>query len=364
MTPPLPRISSRVRTVAIATILVIASVRIVQVLVVAADLLPVGGDANAYLAAARAIAHGVDPIGNAGATFLPEASAGIPPYFYPPLLALLLVPLAMLPYPIALGGWMLVVLATTILLIFVLTPVVGWRVALLGVLFFLPTWESLWLGQINALIAVLIAVMVSPHSSSRWLGVVVALGALLKITPIIAAPVLLIKQRWLSLGTLVMTILGCMLLSLPFVPLQTWVVGSFYALQSNETSVLFLSWTGILGRQSGWLATVGAPVVALTMLGVTLWRSWVVSLQFGLTAATLLPLLISTIIWHYTAILALPALALLWQSGQRGRVIAGATWILVSLVGEIWQPVMLTICWVFCCWPALLGVAPEEASGS
>ncbi|WP_129633119.1 glycosyltransferase family 87 protein [Candidatus Oscillochloris fontis] len=352
----IPHDSPHIQTINLTVVLVIATIRIVQVMSAVGNDLPIGGDTRAYLASARAITHGIDPIGNAGAVFLPEAPADIPPYFYPPLLALLLVPLASLPYPIALGVWMLGVLATTILLSVMLKPLVGWKMALIGVFFFLPTLESLWLGQINALIAVLIALILSStnEQSHRRLGMAVAVGALLKITPILAAPVLLIKQRWMSLLALGMTIVGVVLLSLPFVHIETWINGSIYALQSNVSSPLFASWTGILRRQSGMIATLGPPVVILTLLGLTFWRSRVINLQWGLTAATLLPLLISTIIWHYTTILALPALALLWHSGQRGKVIAGATWFLVSLVGGISQPFMLTICWAVCCWPSLL----------
>ncbi len=101
----------------------------------------------------------------------------------------------------------------------------------------------------------------------------------------------------------------------------------------------------------GWLNN---PQVATTAL-----RGRAISLRFGLVATSLLPLLISGIIWHYTAILALPALAVLWQHNLRARLIALTTWVVISLIGGIGQPIMRSLCWCMCCWPHLLG--PHES---
>jgi hypothetical protein len=358
-----PNQRSRLYVIAAAGLLILCAARIGLVLSSAAGVLPLGGDANAYLAAARAILHGEAPIGQNGARFLPEAPVGIPPYFYPPLLALALVPLASLPYPAALYLWLALVLASTVLLAFVLRPLVGWPLALAGVLFFLPTWESLWLGQVNALIAVLVGLMLrlSEREQDWPVGVALALGALLKVTPLLAGLVLLAQRRWRSIGAALLTTLGVVILSLPLVPLDTWYRGAIYALRSDEWSPLFLSWTAILRGQPGLIGTFGPPALIIAMLALTAWRSRAISLRFGLAAASLLALLLPTIIWHYTAILALPALALLWRHSPRARLIALATWALISLVGGICQPLMLTLCWCACCWPQLLGA--EEASG-
>lgn len=359
-----PSQRARLYTLAMIGMLILCGLRIITVMTYASEVLPLGGDARAYLAAARAITHGQSPIGANGAQFLPEAQGDIPVYLYPPFLALLLVPLAGLPYPAALYLWVALVAATTALLIYLLRPLVGWPVAIAGVLFFLPTWESLWLGQVNALIAVLVAVMLGSLDQRKAapLGVALTLGTLLKVTPLLAALILVIHRRWRSIGVAALTLAGVIILSLPLVSLDTWYSGTLYALRNTFTSPLLLSWTAILRRQPGLLGTLGPTLVILAMLAVTLVRSRSVSLLFGITAASLLPLLISDIIWHYTALLALPALAVLWRHNtRRARLIALTTWALISLIGGVWQPVTLSLCWCVCCWPHLLG--PEEAPG-
>ncbi|MEI7770216.1 MAG: glycosyltransferase family 87 protein [Chloroflexales bacterium] len=354
---------THLRAVAVAGLLIMCGLHIVLVISSAAAVLPLGGDANAYLAAARAITHGQLPVGENGTPFLPEAGAGIPPYLYPPFLALALVPLASLPYPAALYLWLILVATTTVFLIYLLRPLVGWAAAIIGVLFFLPTWESLWLGQINALVAVLITGMLRENGRRRagTLGVALALGTLLKVTPVLAALIFVAHRRWRSIGVAALTLTGVVILSLPLVSLDAWYSGSLYALRSAERSSLFLSWTAILRNQPGQASLIGPPVLIISTLIITAWRSRCISFRFGLAATAILPLLISSIIWHYTAILALPALAVLWQHNPRARLIALTTWAFIALIGGVWQPVMLSLCWCVCCWPRLLG--PEDISG-
>ena len=360
----LPRPShqrSRLYALAAAGLMILCGLRIVAVISYAADLLPLAGDARAYLAAARAVLAGASPVGPGGAQFLPEAGAGVPLYLYPPLLAIVLVPLALVPYPASLYLWLALVAAATLLLIPALRPLVGWRVAAVGVLFFLPTWESLWLASINALIALLLAVALSAadRGRERALGVALALGTLLKITPVLGAPVLLAHGRWRGLAAMALTMGGAVLLSLPFVGLADWLGGSLYALRSTETNPYLLSWTALLRGQGGPLSVVGPPALTFGMLALTLLRLRAVSLPLGLAAMMLLPLLVAGIIWHYTALLALPALAVLWRHSARARLIALTTWAGITLIGGALMPLTLTLCWCACCWPQLLG--PEEA---
>ncbi len=363
-----PSQRSRIYAIAMAGLIILCGLRIALVLSSVVGVLPVGGDANAYLAAARAILHGQSPVGGNGAQFLPEATAGIPPYLYPPFLALALLPLAALPYPASLYLWIALVAAASALLIYVLRGFVGWPAAVAGVIFFLPTWESLWLGQVNAIVAVLMAVTLrmSGQQRDRSLGVALGLGVLLKITPVLGLLALVARRRWRSIAAAAITIIGVVALSLPLIPLDAWYSGALSALRNTDDSPLFLSWTAILRHQRGLVGALGPPVIIISMVAVTAWRSRSVSLRLGLAAAFILPLLISNIIWHYTAILALPALAVLWQHSMRARLIALATWALISLIGGVWQPVMLTLCWCICCWPQLLGpeAAPPQAKES
>jgi len=319
-------------------------------------VLPLGGDARSYIAASQAIIHGLPPIGTNGAPFLPEAGSDIPVYLYPPFLALAITPLAVLPYPLSLYLWLILVAATTALLIPLLRHVVGWGAATCGVVFFLPTWESLWLGQINAMVAVALtlALISLDQRKDGVLGITLALGTLLKVTPALSVLVLVIHRRWRSVGVAAITALGVIALSLPVVALDVWYRGSLYALTNTWTSPLLLSWTAILRSQAGMISSVGPAVLSMLMLAVTAKRSMDTRLHLSLAATYLLPLLISGIIWHYSAILALPALGVLWRHSHRGRMIALIAWASISLIGGLFQPIMLTLCWWVCCWPGLL----------
>jgi Glycosyltransferase family 87 len=345
------------RLSAVAGLLLVCGLQIILVIRYAAEVLPLGGDARSYIAAARAVLHGQAPIGGNVTGFLPEVGPDIPFYFYPPFLALVLVPLGVLPYSTALTIWLVVVLAATLALIPLLRPLVGWAAASIGVLFFLPTWQSLWLGQVNALIAVTLtlALLACLRGQQARAGLSLAIGALLKITPAVALLVLARRRYWRAIVAAGAATVAVVALSLPFVSLSAWYGGSLYALTNTWTSPLLLSWTAILRRQPGLAATAGPLVLSALMLAVTLIRSRSGAPLLSLAAAYILPLLISGIVWQYQALVGLPALAVLWRYSARGRTIAFATWLAITLLGGIWQPVTLTLCWMVCCWPQLLG---------
>lgn len=353
------------RSVAMSALLVLSCVHIFLVMRYAATVIPLGGDARSYIAAARVLREGQNPVEVQLERFLPEAEAEIPVYLYPPFLALLLLPLAQLPYATALALWMILVGVTTLVLIIVLQRLVPWYVALCGVLFFLPTWQSLWLGQINALIAVLLtlALLACVQQKDVRAGVALAIGALLKITPALSLLVLGFHQRWRGLVAAAVTGLIVVVGSLLLTTIDVWYTGSLYAATSTWTSPLLLSWTAILRQQPGSIATVGPLVVTAIMLLVSLLRMRQLSPAMGFAVSIILPLLIAGVVWHYSAVTVLPALAVLWQHNARARLLALVTWAMISLIGGIFQPIMLTLCWLVCCWPNLLG-SRESLSGT
>jgi hypothetical protein len=356
-----PHIHRLYRLIVLA-LLVFCVAKIVIVMQAASTVLPIGGDARAYLAAARALQAGHDPSDADIGRFLPEADSEVPRYFYPPFLALVIMPLASIPYMLGLTLWMILVLATTLALIPLLRPLVGWPIAIIGVLFFLPTWESLWLGQINAAVAIstTITLLAVPRKQDVGAGVALTIGTLLKITPGLFIPILVMQRRWRTFVAAVITGLLAVLLSLPAVPIAMWWSGSLLALTSNWTSPLLLSWTAMLRQIGGALGTFGPPALGIAMIAMTLWRSRTITLQNALTAMILLPLLISGIVWHYTAIVALPAFAVLWQQGRQARLLAAISWVAITLVGGPLQPFMLSLCWVISCWPQLLARHHEQ----
>jgi hypothetical protein len=261
--------------------------------------------------------------------------------------------------------WLIIVLAATLALIPLLRPLVGWAAASIGVLFFLPTWQSLWLGQVNALLAVTLALalLACLRGQEARVGLSLVLGAFLKVTPVIALLVLARRGRWRVISSACALTLAVVLLSLPFVSLEAWYSGSLYALTSTWTLPQLVSWTAILRRYPGLVGTAGPLVLSTLMLAITLIRSRNGDMLLALAGAYILPLLISGIVWQYQALVVLPALAVLWRHSGRGRMITFVTWLAITLLGGVWQPILLTLCWVGCCWPQLLG-PPDVAVGS
>ncbi len=137
---------------------------------------------------------------------------GVPfamPFIYPPFVALLMEPLARFSYAGALAFWR----GSSILLYFaaaaMLFPVCGITLsrrmllpAGLGLLSFFPLLNQLFYGQIDSLVFVFLAGSLFLHSRNRvWAaGLCFALAALVKLTPLLLLPILVIHRQWRWLG--------------------------------------------------------------------------------------------------------------------------------------------------------------------
>lgn len=220
----------------------------------------------AYFAAARALHVGASPYVDADilARYVPEASELLPPYIYPPTLAIALAPVATLPLSIAVGLWVGCVALFTLALIPLLRPWLPWPVALIAVLGFSPAWASLWYGQINAVIAVLLVLATraycrqQPLRAGTWLGI----GMMLKITPALLLWVAIMHKSWRTL----LGALGCGILivlsTLLFIPLEVWRTGVLYALLNPSTNLWCVSYTALLSRIEHPAGIIAANVLS------------------------------------------------------------------------------------------------------
>lgn len=357
----MPRVKLQPRTIR----LIIVMLGIHFLVAIAWEMItwPFGFDARAYFSAAHAVRAGQLPVNIDRPELLGWASASdTPPYLYPPVLALLLTPFTLVSSPVAHGAWFAVVVATSLGLVLLLRPFVGWRVALVAVLCFVPTWYSAWMGQINALIAVLFALALHAARRDAWTRCAtwLVLGALIKIVPVLGLCVLVAQRKWRSLVVAGMVGVGLAALSLLFVGTDAWYHGLLAANVVQWRLRTSFSWAG---QAYYWLADGGALVgytITAAFLGATLVRLPKVPPTLALSATMILPLLVARITWEHHALLVLPALAVLWQHSTRGRLLAGTTWLLLTTVNDITMPLMLTLCWAACCWPHLLNDAPSQ----
>lgn len=179
------------RKVDVALALIAAALFLPGVVLTAIDLFPLPPqvDFAAYYLGARALQAGDNPY-DPDVLARMAASAGIgsyTPYIYPPLLAVLIRPLASLPYPAASTIWLAASIAALICSLVLLRSLVtisdrAFTAALAATLALPPVHHTLELGQINNFLLVLIVgAAVSLRSSVG--GALLGLAAAIKIFP-------------------------------------------------------------------------------------------------------------------------------------------------------------------------------------
>lgn len=129
------------------------------------------------------------------------------PFTYPPLAAILFVPLAVVPYPVALIAW---TLATAALLWWCLTVVLRHLLPgladadhrVLGVwvlplaLLAEPVRETLGFGQVNIILMALVLADTLTRRPVLPRGVLIGLAAAIKLTPAVFILVFLVRRQW------------------------------------------------------------------------------------------------------------------------------------------------------------------------
>lgn len=163
---------------------------------------PLGTDSAVYRAGALAVWHG-QPLYEPLLALDPKSALELP-FTYPPAAALLFLPLAALPVQLV---WLLLAAGSVLALWSVLRRFAGTTpLVVLCVLPFLePVWRLLSLGQINAVLMVMVVADVLPARSRRYGGVLVGLAAAVKLTPLIFIAHLFLTGRraegWRALAT-------------------------------------------------------------------------------------------------------------------------------------------------------------------
>ncbi len=191
-------------------------------------------------------------------------------YRYPPLLAILFRPLALLPFGLAAAIWMVAIalmLVATLIRIDVRRPIPLFAVCALA----LPTAWSVVIGQAQVAVTLLLAI------AAPWS---VALATNLKLFPVLVAVWWLGRRRWRALGELVVWLIALAVVQLVLEPAGTLAYPSFlrldqvgnvvslspYAVSPWLWAVLVVA-GGALAlwaapRRWGWAAAVALSVLA------------------------------------------------------------------------------------------------------
>ncbi|WFE30789.1 glycosyltransferase 87 family protein [Solwaraspora sp. WMMD791] len=269
----------------------------------------------------------------------PDVVQGELYFTYPPFTALLLRPFAAVGPGVAATvftvGTLLAVVVTTVWLV---TPIAHrrglprWWLAGLAVplvVLIEPTRETIFLGQINMLLVVLILadLLFAVPQRSRWAGVGIGLATAIKLFPGIFIVYLLITRRWRAALVSCVAAAGATLLSAAVLPAESW---RFWTQELWSTDRVGRSdytgnqsLQGLLGRLVApdepsrlvWLALVA--VVA----GYGLWRAARAVRAgdelAGLTLTGLVAALIAPITWPHHVYWFVPALILLVDAAVR-----------------------------------------------
>ncbi len=283
-------------------------------------LLP--SDLEIFLAAARELLAGGDPY----QPFLIGAS-----FVYPPTAFLLFTPLAALPEKLAaliFGGLSaLAYFGALWILLWLLQPAVrGIRLVARVALFclFTPFLVTLLIGQVNALILLLLSLFLLGVSDERWgwLGDLALAAAIwIKMSPALLVVYPLLRRDGRRLARLGVGLLGWWLLALLCFGFQPWLsfAGIFPELltsPSNRTLVAPMEWlpfdSPLLGLEVAWLKSL----FSLALIGFWVWvvTRWDrKSPPFAVLALGVITMTIaSSLVWyHHFVFLVIPLLAVI-----------------------------------------------------
>jgi hypothetical protein len=240
---------------------------------------PSGGqDFRGYYAAARVVAQGGDPYDfQLVAVELARATGSVQnnPYYYPPWLAVALVPLSYLPYDTARLVWMAACLGSFLALVWLARrglgwPRASWPSAVMAILLFYPlAWISLRAEQVSMALACLLALAVWAPDRRRDVVCGLAMALLLTKPNITFLPLALMllwaigQRRWRVLATFGAVTISLLLLSAWLVPLWWQHLG-----QSGFGQGLWQALDGpdvsrgqrINATLPDWLAAYGFPI--------------------------------------------------------------------------------------------------------
>lgn len=298
-----------------------------------------------------------------------------PPYRYPPLLAVMIMPLLSLPPRQAGFVWTVfngIAIIGAVTLLAAIIP--GglkrrpwmWVIAAI----FIPVLSTLYAGQVNALVFLSIALALWAFKREKPLGagLALSLGVMLKLMPLTLVAYFLWRRQWRVVGG---AIIGIIFLSLACVPFVGWDTLSSFGqhmisnadpqiLQSNPLNQSLLGFFGRLLTSYSWGTAWGNnPSLAWTLgrgLGLVIFIATFLLCWPGrplqdflleeVSLVIIATLLFPSIAWyHFQILLLIPIFTLFWnrpESPYRRKLawIAIGCLVMINLQGILW-PVLL-----------------------
>ncbi|WP_018683326.1 glycosyltransferase 87 family protein [Actinokineospora enzanensis] len=194
------------------------------------------------------------------------------PFAYPPVAALLFLPLVVVPSQL---GWGALAVLSTLALAFVLRGSLpeslrtGWKFGglLVATVVLEPVWRSLGLGQVNLILMAMVFADVLFLRGSRWSGLLIGAASAIKLTPLIFVGHLVLTRRWADAGRAVAAFAGLNVLAALVLPRDTaefWAVG---LIDGNDATTN--SWIGNQSLNGIFQRLTGEGHAALALFAIT-----------------------------------------------------------------------------------------------
>ncbi|MFT3875913.1 MAG: glycosyltransferase 87 family protein [Propioniciclava sp.] len=290
-------------------------------------------DLAVYLRAAQAVAAGGDP------NLTPPGEL---PWFYPPFAAALFVPLLALPFPVAAMAMALASAAALARLLHLVMARLGHPeltlVALAGAVVAEPVYATLGYGQVNLMIAWLVAE--GFLGRQRWL---IGVAAGIKLTPLVFLLPLLVRRDLRGAGLATAGLAGTIGLGWVVAPAASGEFWSGLFLGATErigtSYAANQSLTGALWRAAGpgGVPLMGAALtVAVVLVGAAVLRRPDIDDILALVVTGIAGLLVSPLSWVHHWIWVLPLVLWSVTNGRRRLALAWS----ILLVGRVtwWFP--------------------------
>ncbi|GAA1115345.1 glycosyltransferase 87 family protein [Kribbella jejuensis] len=277
------------------------------------------------------------------------------PFTYPIFAAILMAPVAVLPWPLAYALSIVVSLAAVALIWKVCLPALTTRPPVLALvalfaasLLLEPVRETLSYGQINlVLCAVVLSDALDLKHRGRGIGIGIAAG--IKLTPLVFVAFLLVtgqRKAFLRASAAFLATVAAGFVIAPRTAFQYWTV-----IVNDHTRIGGLaysgnqSWNGFLVRLSGdlggggvlWIGTVVLTAVAGLWLSRALWLAG--RRLAAVSVCGLISVLCSPVSWSHHWVWVLPlGISLAACFDGRRRLVAAGLWYLAFVVAPIWWP--------------------------
>lgn len=279
-------------------------------------------------------------------------------FTYPPFAAIVAMPLAWTPAAAARVIWDLGSVAALAAVWHLLLRMAGIRVDRVRMVWILaasfllqPVWDTLFLGQVNLFLLLLVVHDLRRVQQGRTAGLGIGLAAAIKLTPLIFIAVLLFAGRIKS-ASIAMTTFGAAALAGYLVaPHASRLYWSSYLFDTTRigpaTYISNQSPYGMMARLLGGAAAVGVWYLLVPLLigAIGLAAAVTYARRNDWLAATAVAgvtgLLISPISWSHHWVWALPAIVMTARSGRRGRRRALGAALLGVLAPQWWLPTTL-----------------------